>query len=120
MGWQFKWVSSHGTDFNYDFKVSFTPEDARGHIDYNYGEWPHAYEEWPGISVFFKNDAGEAPKGRDERDVEYKMEWIRHVALFRGRGCAQGRARQGEHFRGKAIDLHEFRRVDIAFAYSMT
>jgi hypothetical protein len=42
------------------------------------------------------------------------------VALFRGRGCAQGRARRGEPFRGKAIDLHEFRRVDIAFAYSMT
>ncbi|MGB3445125.1 MAG: thioredoxin family protein [Xanthobacteraceae bacterium] len=103
MGWQFRWVSSHGTDFNYDFKVSFMPEEvASGHIDYNYGEWPHAYEEWPGISVFFKNNAGEVfhtysrygrgvedmmgtyrmldlvPKGRDERDVEYKMEWIRH------------------------------------------
>src|SRR5215813_14818607 len=26
MGWQFKWVSSHGTDFNYDFRVSFTPD----------------------------------------------------------------------------------------------
>lgn len=103
MGWQFKWVSSYGTGFNYDFKVSFTPEEvASGHIDYNYGEWPHAYEEWPGISVFYKNDAGEVfhtysrygrgvedmmgtyrmldlvPKGRDERDVEYKMEWIRH------------------------------------------
>jgi predicted dithiol-disulfide oxidoreductase (DUF899 family) len=103
MGWQFKWVSSHGTDFNYDFKVSFTPDEvASGHIDYNYGEWPHAYEEWPGISVFFKNDAGEifhtysrygrgvedmmgtyrmldlVPKGRNERDVEYKMEWVRH------------------------------------------
>jgi predicted dithiol-disulfide oxidoreductase (DUF899 family) len=26
MGWQFKWVSSHGTDFNYRFGVSFTPE----------------------------------------------------------------------------------------------
>jgi predicted dithiol-disulfide oxidoreductase (DUF899 family) len=103
MGWKFTWVSSHGTDFNYDFKVSFTPEEvASGHIDYNYGKWPHAYEEWPGISVFYKNDAGEifhtysrygrgvedmmgtyrmldlVPKGRDERDVEYKMEWIRH------------------------------------------
>jgi predicted dithiol-disulfide oxidoreductase (DUF899 family) len=27
MGWQFKWVSSHGSDFNHDFGVSFTPED---------------------------------------------------------------------------------------------
>ena len=26
IGWQFKWVSSFGPDFNYDFNVSFTPE----------------------------------------------------------------------------------------------
>ncbi|WP_298013668.1 DUF899 domain-containing protein [uncultured Castellaniella sp.] len=103
MGWRFTWASSHGTDFNYDFKVSFTPEEvASGHVDYNYGGWPYAYEEWPGISVFFRDDAGEVfhtysrygrgvedmmgayrmldltPKGRDERDVEYKMEWVRH------------------------------------------
>ena len=103
MGWQFKWVSSHGTDFNYDFGVSFTPEEvARGKLHYNYGEWPLASEEWPGISVFYKNDAGEVfhtystyrrgvevmmgtyhlldltPEGRAERDVPYKMEWVRH------------------------------------------
>ena len=43
MGWQFKWVSSHGTDFNYDFGVSFTPEErAKGKVDYNYGSWPSA------------------------------------------------------------------------------
>ena len=47
MGWQFKWVSSHGSDFNYDFGVSFTPEQvAKGELNYNYGKWPHAYEEW--------------------------------------------------------------------------
>ena len=28
MGWKFKWVSSFGTDFNYDFRVSFTPEEV--------------------------------------------------------------------------------------------
>ncbi|MGZ5847495.1 MAG: DUF899 domain-containing protein, partial [Ramlibacter sp.] len=39
MGWQFKWVSSHGTDFNHDFHVSFTPEErARGEVDYNWGK----------------------------------------------------------------------------------
>ena len=37
MGWQFKWLSSYGTDFNYDFGVSFTPEEvAKGRINYNY------------------------------------------------------------------------------------
>ena len=41
MGWQFKWVSSHGTDFNYDFGVSFTPKEvAKGTINYNYGRRP--------------------------------------------------------------------------------
>jgi predicted dithiol-disulfide oxidoreductase (DUF899 family) len=103
MGWQFKWVSSHGSDFNYDFGVSFMPEEvAKGALCYNYGRWPFAYEEWPGISVFFKDDANEVfhtystygrgvevmmgtynmldlmPEGRQERDVEYKMEWVRH------------------------------------------
>jgi len=103
MGWQFNWVSSHGSDFNYDFRVSFTPEEvARGNLDYNYGGWPYSYEEWPGISAFYRNDTGEifhtystygrgveimmgtygmldlVPKGRDEKDVEYKMEWLRH------------------------------------------
>jgi len=103
MGWRFKWVSSHGSDFNYDFGISFTPEQvAKGDLYYNYGTWPFAYEEWPGVSVFFKDDANAVfhtystygrgvevmmgtynmldltPKGRDERDVDHKMEWVRH------------------------------------------
>jgi predicted dithiol-disulfide oxidoreductase (DUF899 family) len=103
MGWQFKWVSSHGSDFNFDFHVSFTPEEqASGEVYYNYGMVAFPTEEAPGISVFCKDDAGEifhtystygrgvevmmgtynlldlTPKGRDERNVDYKMEWIRH------------------------------------------
>ena len=69
---------------------------------FNFGPWPHAQEEWPGVSAFYKDDQGEVfhtystygrgvevmmgaykmldltPKGRDERAVEYKMEWLRH------------------------------------------
>jgi predicted dithiol-disulfide oxidoreductase (DUF899 family) len=103
MGWQFKWVSSHGSDFNHDFGVSFTPEDmAKGEVYYNYGMQSFPTEEAPGISVFCKDGAGNVfhtystygrgvevmmgaynlldltPKGRDERDVPYKMEWVRH------------------------------------------
>jgi predicted dithiol-disulfide oxidoreductase (DUF899 family) len=103
MGWQFKWLSSHGTDFNYDFGVSFTPEEvAKGELNYNYGKWPLIGEEWPGVSAFFKDDAGDVfhtystygrgvevmmgtyrlldltPMGRAERDVDHKMEWVRH------------------------------------------
>src|SRR5271157_4027180 len=53
MGWKFKWVSSFGGDFNYDFGVSFTPEQvASGRVPYNYGLTDRAGEEMPGISVF--------------------------------------------------------------------
>ena len=103
MGWQFKWVSSHGSDFNHDFHVSFTPEErAKGKVYYNYGMTDFPQEEAPGISLFYKNDAGEvfhtystygrgvevmmgtynmldlAPKGRDEENFSHGMEWVRH------------------------------------------
>ena len=101
MGWQFRWVSSHGSDFNRDFGVTFTPEEiAAGEVYYNYTQRPG--EEMPGISVFYQDDAGEVfhtystygrgvevmmgaynlldltPKGRNELDVSHKMEWLRH------------------------------------------
>ncbi len=103
MGWKFPWVSSHGTDFNRDFGVTFTPEEvAKGNLVYNYGPWPLSFEEWPGVSVFSKDDAGEVfhtystygrgvevmmgtyrlldltPKGRDEGGGTYTMDWVRH------------------------------------------
>jgi predicted dithiol-disulfide oxidoreductase (DUF899 family) len=99
MGWKFTWVSSFGTDFNYDFRVSFTPEEvATGKIDYNFGEMSETEEELPGVSAFYRNDAGEvfrtystyfrgvevmmgtynmldiAPKGRNENGG---MGWVR-------------------------------------------
>jgi len=102
MGWKFKWVSSFGNAFNRDFHVSFTPEEvAKGEVDYNYGKWP-ANDELPGISVFYKDDAGKVfhtystfgrgvevmmgtynlldltPKGRDEQDLPHTMAWVRH------------------------------------------
>jgi predicted dithiol-disulfide oxidoreductase (DUF899 family) len=115
MGWRFPWVSSQGSDFNYDFGVSFTPEEvAKGELTYNYGKWPFASEEWPGISVFYKGDAGDVfhtystygrgvevmmgaynmldltPKGRDERDVPHKMEWVRHHDRYESAASPQG------------------------------
>jgi predicted dithiol-disulfide oxidoreductase (DUF899 family) len=60
MGWQFKWASSHGSDFNYDFGVSFTPQEvAEGCVAYNYGTSSDSHDELPGISVFIKDDAGD-------------------------------------------------------------
>ncbi|RJF96499.1 DUF899 domain-containing protein [Noviherbaspirillum cavernae] len=105
MGWQFRWVSSHDSDFNHDFCVSFTPEEqAKGEVCYNYDMRPFPSEEAPGISVFYKDKDGEGevfhtystygrgvevmmgayklmdltPRGRDENDVPNKMEWVRH------------------------------------------
>jgi predicted dithiol-disulfide oxidoreductase (DUF899 family) len=59
MGWRFKWVSSHGSDFNFDYHVSFTEEEvAKGKIYYNY-EMTDGGEEQPGISVFYKDESGD-------------------------------------------------------------
>jgi predicted dithiol-disulfide oxidoreductase (DUF899 family) len=103
MGWQFKWVSSFGNDFNYDYHVSFTKEEqAKGKVYYNYEPTEFPSEEGPGASVFYKNDAGEifhtystyargldpllmtyqwldlTPRGRDEDRLAFSMAWVRH------------------------------------------
>jgi predicted dithiol-disulfide oxidoreductase (DUF899 family) len=103
MGWRFRWVSSSSNEFNEDFHVSFDPEDrVDGAVFYNYGMTGFPNTEAPGISVFFKDDAGEVfhtystfgrgvevmmgtyslldlvPRGRDEHDGLYKMNWVRH------------------------------------------
>ena len=103
MGWQFRWVSSFGNEFNRDYHVSFTKEEmAKGKVSYNYDVVEFPSEEGPGVSVFYKNDAGEifhtyssyargldilvgtynfldlAPKGRDEDGLAFTMAWVRH------------------------------------------
>jgi predicted dithiol-disulfide oxidoreductase (DUF899 family) len=57
MGWQFKWVSSFGTDFNADYHVSFSKEEMEGgKAYYNYTNGGFPSEEGPGASVFFQRD----------------------------------------------------------------
>jgi len=59
MGWRFKWVSSFGNDFNYDYNVSFTQDEIAQHKTYyNYQNQDFPREEAPGASVFYKNAAG--------------------------------------------------------------
>jgi predicted dithiol-disulfide oxidoreductase (DUF899 family) len=103
MGWHFAWVSSFGSDFNYDFHVSFTPEElARGKAEYNYTTTDPGIDELAGCSVFAKDDAGSVfhtyscfgrggeellgtyilldmtPKGRDEHGPSYSlMDWVK-------------------------------------------
>jgi predicted dithiol-disulfide oxidoreductase (DUF899 family) len=60
MVWNFPWASSNGSDFNYDFHVSFTEEErASGAIDYNYAKRPMNRDELSGFSAFFKDEAGQ-------------------------------------------------------------
>jgi predicted dithiol-disulfide oxidoreductase (DUF899 family) len=102
LGWSFKWLSSSGSDFNYDYNVSFAPEAlAGGSAIYNYAVNKENESEMPGISVFFKDAGGKifhtyscyargidmlntayhyldlVPKGRDEAGLPNKMAWVR-------------------------------------------
>src|SRR5436309_13317444 len=59
MGWRFHWVSSHGSDFNYDYQVSMKKEElGKGEVYYNYGMQQFPSEERPGTRVFYKGSAG--------------------------------------------------------------
>jgi predicted dithiol-disulfide oxidoreductase (DUF899 family) len=102
MGWSFDWYSSEGSDFNYDFAVSFTPEQIKaGHASYNFGTSGFGIEDAPGISVFYRDEAGNifntyscfargldmmnaayhyldlTPLGRHEEGLPYPMDWVR-------------------------------------------
>lgn len=98
MGWTFDWVSSNGSDFNYDYHVSFDQEKAQGRIYYNYETIDSKGDEQPGMSVFYRDEAGDifhtysayarggdiligaynflemTPKGRNEDEI---MDWMR-------------------------------------------
>jgi predicted dithiol-disulfide oxidoreductase (DUF899 family) len=58
MGWGFHWVSSAGNEFNVDYGVSFTPDQAEHGATYNYKLQPTGPTEREGMSVFLKDDAG--------------------------------------------------------------
>jgi predicted dithiol-disulfide oxidoreductase (DUF899 family) len=118
MGWRFKWVSSFDSDFNYDFGVSFTPEQlSAGHQTYNYQPADRVGEEMPGLSVFHKDVDGQVahtyssyargnegflgayaildltPNGRDENGPSYNLtDWVRHHDRYDdllGASCCQ-------------------------------
>ena len=59
MGWVFPWFSSAGSDFNFDYGVSFTEDElAAGQVNYNYRPSTFSMSEAPGASVFFKDREG--------------------------------------------------------------
>jgi predicted dithiol-disulfide oxidoreductase (DUF899 family) len=100
MGWRFPWVSSLDSDFNYDFGVSFTPEQRAAGADYNFRPVANPSAELPGMSAFALQDGvvhhtyssyargadsmisayqllDRTPKGRNENDLPYPMAWVR-------------------------------------------
>ena len=102
MGWTFDWVSSAPSDFNFDFGVSFTPEQIKsGAKNYNFGTSYFGAEEAPGASMFYRDEAGDVfhtyssfargldimnaaynyldltPLGRHEEGLPYPMDWLR-------------------------------------------
>src|SRR5579859_7478673 len=60
MGWDFKWVSSNRNDFNFDYFVSFTPEQIRsGNLFYNYANQKMEIDEREGVSAFYQDESGQ-------------------------------------------------------------
>jgi len=102
MGWNFDWVSSLDSDFNFDFGVSFTEEQLNSdEPNYNFGTAKFTGAEAPGFSVFSKDESGTiyhtystfargldilnsayhimdmTPKGRDESELPFTMAWLK-------------------------------------------
>jgi predicted dithiol-disulfide oxidoreductase (DUF899 family) len=106
MGWEFDWVSSEGSDFNFDFGVSSTEEQpATG--TYNFEEITTPFGEGPGLSAFALEDGvvyhayssyarglevldmqysllDRAPKGRQEDDLPHPGAWWRRHDEYEG------------------------------------
>jgi len=108
MGWRFKWLSSNRNDFNFDFGVSFTPEEIKsGKAIYNYAPLDMDIDEREGVSAFYKDEKGDiyhtyssyargidllnttynfldlTAKGRDE-NPNRPQDWVRYHDQYQG------------------------------------
>jgi predicted dithiol-disulfide oxidoreductase (DUF899 family) len=100
MGWRFPWVSSLGSDFNYDFGVAFTEEQQQNGAEYNFKHVDSPEPQREGMSAFALQDGTVhhtystyargveqllgtyrfldlAPLGRNEAGLDYPQEWWR-------------------------------------------
>jgi predicted dithiol-disulfide oxidoreductase (DUF899 family) len=122
MGWRFLWVSSFGNDFNYDFNVSFKPQDvAAGRASYNFRpapQWTATVQDLSGRSTFYKDDSGEIfhsyssygrggeeilgiygildamPKGRNETGPNHALtDWARPRTMYGKGGSVEANGR---------------------------
>ena len=118
MGWVFPWVSSLNNDFNFDFHVSFRPEDVvDGQVYYNYNMQPYGGDEASGKSIFYKEQDGRlfhtystfgrgdenhittymmldiSPKGRNEGERSNLTSWVRHHDKYNAGGYVNEQGR---------------------------
>ena len=113
MGWEFNWVSSLGSDFNFDFHVSFTDEQRANGVEYNFAPaGDPGIEELPGMSAFALEDGvvyhtyssfarggdvlmgiyqvlDRAPKGRNEEGLSFPMAWVRRKDEYEPAGLSR-------------------------------
>ena len=110
MGWTFKWLSSSGSDFNFDYQASFRPEElAKGRAFYNFTIQNPGISDREGVSVFYKGAGGAVfhtysayargidalntayqyldlvPKGRDEDGHSFKQFWVKRHDEYKPR-----------------------------------
>jgi predicted dithiol-disulfide oxidoreductase (DUF899 family) len=119
MGWHFRWVSSYGSDFNFDFHVSYRKEEAaNGKVYYNYDQRDFLSEELSGNSVFYQDGSGAiyhtystygrgdellvgaymyldlTPKGRNETGPRHNLsDWVRHHDRYEDDGSVDATGR---------------------------
>jgi len=123
IGWDFPFASSGDSDFNYDFNVSFTPEqNAAGKVLYNFEMIENEMTDLPGDNVFIKDADGRiyhtysqfarggeevmsaymlldiTPNGRNETGPNYGlMDWVRRHDQYddAASSCCSGQRKQG-------------------------
>jgi len=121
MGWTFRWVSSAGNDFNFDYHVSF-PEGTRAQgVWYNFEKQADPeIDEMHGTSVFYQDDDGTiyhtystygrgdemfvnvygwldvVPKGRNETKGGTLMDWAKRHDRYEDDGRSRPASRSME------------------------
>jgi predicted dithiol-disulfide oxidoreductase (DUF899 family) len=111
MGWTFRWVSSAGSDFNFDFHVSYPEGTRENGVFYNFEKQPDPeIDELTGVSVFIKDEDGAiyhtysaygrggemflsvygwldiVPKGRNETKRGNLMDWVKRHDRYENDG----------------------------------
>jgi predicted dithiol-disulfide oxidoreductase (DUF899 family) len=107
MGWEFPWVSSLGSEFNYDFGVAFTEEQQRDGAEYNFQRVEGLPPQREGLSAFALLDGvvyhtystygrgvetlmgtyqylDLAPAGRNEDGLQFAADWWRRRDEYGG------------------------------------